>query len=88
VFVVFEIYNMFRRQNVSSRYAKLLNVPSDKEFFENLQTYVDAENASLSRLMPLWRVSLVISVVPALCAVGLLFYNYFALLIGWPLWPS
>jgi 4-amino-4-deoxy-L-arabinose transferase-like glycosyltransferase len=88
VFVLFEIYNMFRRHNVSNRYAKLLNVTSDKEFFENFQTYMDAEHASLSRLMPAWRIALVFTIVPALMAVALLFYNYFAILIGWPPWPS
>jgi hypothetical protein len=38
--------------------------------------------------MRVWKLALTCAAVPALAAIGLLFYNYVAVRVGWPAWPA
>ena len=39
-------------------------------------------------LMQVWQFALVLTALPALLAIGLLFYNYAAIVTGWAFWPG
>ena len=38
-------------------------------------------------MFPIWKINVAIAATTALCAIALLFYNFLAILISFPLWP-
>lgn len=88
-FVFWEIFAMCVRARELMRTRPLLagDMPPEK-FFEALKTMQESEQKMQLWLLPIWLVILFITVATAFSAIGLLFYNYIALLIGWPAWPK
>lgn len=89
LFISFEIFGMIMRTRSFLQVRKVINVESTPEqFFANLKAAQKVEVARLGWIMPLWAVVLTICVTSALSAMGVLFYNAVALLIGWRPWPA
>lgn len=88
-FIMFEVFKMITssRQFFANRKIALSDLATDK-FFENLKTVQKNEAKYLFWLMPIWYVTLVIAIVPAFGAAGLLLYNFMAILLGCSPWPA
>jgi hypothetical protein len=88
LFILFEIFGMIMRTRSLLRVRRVISDESTPEqFFANLKVAQKAEAAQFGWVMPLWAVVLTVCVTSALFAISVLFYNAFALLIGWQPWP-
>lgn len=89
LFVLWEVFGMiFRTRNFQKMRPLLLEkLPPDK-FFEKLKVLQEDEARSTVRLMRAWSIVLALCLLTALFAIGILFYNFFAVLVSWPLWPA
>ncbi|MGJ0426773.1 hypothetical protein [Methylocystis sp.] len=83
VFVLHEIYGMIQRSIHFHKISPLINMqlPSDEKL-RRTEAKAELNNN------PIWIASLLGTIPTALAAIALLFYSYFAILVGWPLWPS
>ena len=85
-FVVFEVYKMTMLSLILMRHSKVLaaqTTPAD--FLREHQKYRTEIELSVHRwLLPIWLVSLVVSVVTALLAGLLLVFTFLSVLTGWP----
>ena len=89
LFISFEIFGMVMRTRSLMRVRRVINDESTPEqFFANLKAAQKIEAAQFGWIMPLWAIVLTLCVTSALSAMGVLFYNAFALLIGWQPWPA
>jgi hypothetical protein len=87
-FVIWEVFVMIvRARNFQKLRPLLLDQMTPEKFFEKLRKLQEDETRSNARLMRTWSVVLFFCLVTALFAIGLLFYNFFAILVNWPLWP-
>jgi hypothetical protein len=89
-FILFEVFKMFFSTKTFMRQRELLvhQLPPQQFLQELSQFRTSADTLVLKVVMPIWRVAMVISVGTALGAIAILFYNFLAILIGWPLWPK
>jgi hypothetical protein len=89
VFVLHEIYGMIQRSIHFHKISPLINMqlPSD-DFIKEFEKLRSAEAKAELNNNPIWIASLLGTIPTALAAIALLFYSYFAILVGWPLWPS
>lgn len=88
-FVFFEVYKMIYTTRYAVRHARLLqaDIP-DKEFLRRHDEIVQESRANtLKTILFVWVVVMVVCVGSAVGGLGLLFYNFVAILVGWPLWP-
>jgi hypothetical protein len=87
-FVFFEIFKavLTARQFMRTRNILVME-GTPEEFFAKLKLAKAAETKLMLLLMPVWAVSLTVCLISAVGAVIVLFYNFFALLAGLPLWP-
>ncbi len=89
LFVSFEIFGMVMRARSMLRIRRVISDHlTPEQFFANLKIARESETAEWRWIMPMWAVVLALSVSSALFAIGVLFYNAFAILVGWPLWPA
>lgn len=89
VFIFFEVYKMFSNAMYFRRTSEMLaKATSPMDFLSKWKAAED--NNARDRLIhyKAWMICLFICIADALAALGILFYNFFALLIGWPLWPG
>jgi hypothetical protein len=88
-FVFFEVFKMLFIHRHNTKQAKLLHADHEaRVFLERLRTLQSAAPQSTLWFMRIWGAVTAVSVISGLCAVGILFYNFFALLFGSPLWPG
>lgn len=88
-FIFFEVYKMTFTAVRFLKNRKLLVTPATPEQFnENLKKLSREEQKLSLFFMPIWVTVMFVAVGSALVAFCLLFYNYFAALIGWPAWPA
>jgi hypothetical protein len=87
-FVCFEIYKMTTTAVRFLKNRKLIMsvLPPDK-YLANLQKMASEEQKLSMSFIPIWLTTFIISLVTGLGAIGLLFYNQLAVLVGWPAWP-
>ena len=89
IFVFYEIFAMLVRTKGLVRTRKLVAGNMEPpQFFEKLKKAQEDEARESTKYMVPWMVVFVFCIVTAVLAIGLLFYNYFALLVGWSMWPS
>jgi hypothetical protein len=88
-FVLFEVYKMtfMAVKFMKTRHLLVEPLPPEK-FIANLQLAAQNEQKLSLFFMPIWTITMVISVGAALAALTLLFYNYFAFMVGWQGWPQ
>lgn len=88
-FVLFEVYKMTKSALMFMRNRSLLtNATTPQKLADNIKLMAAAEQKLSLAIIPVWVVALILSVGGGLIALGLLFYNYLALLVQWPLWPK
>jgi hypothetical protein len=88
-FILFEVYKMTYTAMKFLKNRTLLVSPAAPDVFAKKLQKLSQEEQKLSLFfMPIWVSVMVVCVGAGLFALGLLFYNYFALLIGWPTWPK
>ncbi|MEO3434785.1 hypothetical protein [Inquilinus sp. CAU 1745] len=89
-FVFFEVYKMVLTSKGMTKQVRLLTAghpPS--EFLRRLQKLrKEDREAKLTKLMRIWNVVMYVCVGTGLSAVAVLFYNFFAILLGWSPWPG
>jgi hypothetical protein len=89
VFVLYEVYKGAVQSNSMSKADVLIKAKSNpEEFFRRVQEYEKKTMIAVQRQRSIWMVVFSVAVLTGLLAIGLLFYNYFALLIGWSSWPN
>src|SRR5581483_6138791 len=90
VFISYQVYKMWGYVRHFRRVRALLadNLPI-QDFFEKYNT-IEREigQITLGKGTAASTFSFVACVAPAVLAIGLLFYNFFASLIGWPMFPA
>lgn len=89
-FVVFEIYKMIVHARIGLKQRNLLIKKQTADAFLNSleQLRYEINENGLKWLMPTWITLSSIAVISAVFAMALLFYNFFAILIGFSQWPS
>lgn len=89
-FVFFETFKMVFTAKTFMRQRGLLvrGLPPDQFLRELAQFRISSDTSVLKVIMPIWRVVMIVTVGAALIAIGLLFYNFLAILVGLPLWPA
>jgi hypothetical protein len=88
-FIFFEVYKMTFTAIVFLRNRKFLSTPSTPAEFNESAKANDRRNQRMVLFfIPVWVCVMFVSVGAALVAFFLLFYNYFAALIGLPAWPT
>jgi hypothetical protein len=88
-FVLWEVFGMVvRASNFQKMRPLLLEQIAPEKFFEKLKKLQEAEARANVRLTRIWSVVLFFCLVTALFAIGILFYNFFAILVKLPLWPQ
>jgi hypothetical protein len=91
VFVFFEVYKMIDAAYDFHRTRSLIHDAgssmSSKDFEARRKEFDRVGGIRSMRLQRIWSVVLIPTAAPALFGICLLFYNYLALLIGWPWWP-
>ena len=89
VFIIWEVSAMiFRAINFQKFRPLILKKLPPEKFFEELKIIQDKEAIANVRLMRAWSIVLGISVCTALFAIGVLFYNFMAVLVGLSFWPT
>lgn len=88
-FIFFEVFKMVfaAKSFMQQRELIMKPLPPDQFLRKLAQFRSDADARVLQLIMPIWRIVMLISVVSALSAIALLFYNFTAILVGLPLWP-
>jgi hypothetical protein len=89
VFVLWEVFGMILRSRSFNRMRPLLTkAKSAKEFLAAVTSIEEQQAKDAIALTWAWGIVLSICVSLALCAFGLLFYNYLAFLLNWRFWPT
>lgn len=89
-FVTYEIYKMIYGATQMLGLSRLVNPPRPPtEFVRAFQEFEESRKrrSSTPGQIFIWIIIMLISVLSALSAVGILFYNLLATVIGWPVWP-
>lgn len=88
-FVFFEVY---KATYTAIRFMKnrslIFSPQKPEEFLKNVQTHAREEQKLSVLYIPIWIGVMFVTIGAALIALALLFYNYFAIMIGWPSWPK
>jgi hypothetical protein len=89
VFIVHEIASMIFRAVWFRKIQPLINMnlPSD-EFLKKFEMLKKEEGKASLNSTPFWILALALTIPTALGAIAILFYNYFATLMAWPMWPQ
>lgn len=88
-FISFEIYKMVLTAVDFMKAMKLIKSQSTPEnFMKELDVLKTNSFKPNIFAIPIWISAMFITIVSALIAGSLLFYNYMALLAGWTQWPS
>lgn len=88
LFVSWEVYKMIVSSHRMVAVAQLINKTMEPNEFSAALKRIQLENDKASvRLIIPWYIFLILTIVPAVVSVGLLFYNFVAGLLGWPFWP-
>ncbi|WP_342167036.1 hypothetical protein [Methylobacterium sp. SD21] len=88
-FITFEVVKMIVVGRYVSKQIKVANRTGDPtEKRAAILAMEKAHGKVLVGFMGFWAFSLAISVAGALIAVGLLLYNFVAVLLKWPGWPA
>lgn len=89
IFISFEIYKMILTAVRALRNRKILTeaVPI-QEFLERLEKLKQEEARRPVGYMRMWMTALVLCISSALVALGLLGYNFAAVLLNLPMWPK
>jgi hypothetical protein len=88
VFVAWEIASMIVRATMFSNMQGLAQPKSPDAFVAALAEYKTKQDRFSLLTMKIWPLVLIATIVPAIAAIGLLGYNFFALLVGWPVRPA
>lgn len=89
VFVLFEVWKMQKTSSQFMKQHQWLNVEKPPEqFMAELKSFQDEQSRLVAGVVPVWTWVVRFTVVTALIAIALLFYNYLAVLIGLPQWPA
>lgn len=88
-FVLFEVYKMTNnvRTNLQQRALCSENLPASQFLARMAELQKRVDSHTLKVMMPAWGVSLAITALTAIGAIGLLCYAFLATLFGWPRWP-
>jgi hypothetical protein len=87
VFIFFEVYKMTRNAIHTRRIAEILTTAtSSRDFLDKVGAADRRASVESIRATAVWRACLAISVLTAILAIFLLFYNFFALVIGSDPW--
>ena len=90
VFVLFEVYKTMRMTSNALKFRELMmeGLPA-QEFIQKVVDLEREQDSMFHRVwMRAWAISWYTSVLTALAAIGILFYNFFAILLGCPAWPA
>lgn len=88
VFIGWEIFTMILRSRHFAKIQPLLvSQLTPKEFFEKLEVAKLDEARSTLWFTRVWSVVLFFAIGSASCALAILGYNFYAILMGWPKWP-
>jgi hypothetical protein len=88
-FVLFEVYKMVVTHRAFLKQGRILAGGYEpRDFLARLEALKIQASESSVTFMRMWGAVMVICVGAGLAAVGVLFYNFFALLLGLPLWPT
>ncbi|MBS7537396.1 hypothetical protein [Ancylobacter lacus] len=90
IFIFFEIYKMIINGITLHRNMRLLsnNNLTPSEFLQKLQLNQKIDSKISIMFLWTWFVILFLSIISALFAVGIMFWNYMALITKWPAWPA
>lgn len=89
-FVFFEVYKMIITSKSMTKHVRLVTAKyPPSEFLQRLQNLrKEDREAKLTTLMRIWGIVMYVCVGTGLAAVVVLFYNFFAILLGWSPWPD
>jgi hypothetical protein len=89
VFVFFEVYKTVVTSLAFMRNRRLVDSSlPPRQFLDRLKAAELKEARTALSLMRVWQLALICAALPALAAIGLLFYNYVAITVGWAAWPT
>jgi len=87
-FIALEVLKMVVTAHHFLKTRKIIITPMPPErFLEKIKDIKTSEAALMFWFMPIWAMVVTICVSSALGGLGLLFYNFLAILAAWPLWP-
>ena len=88
-FVFFEVYKATYTAIRFLRNRTLIFSPDQPQIFlDKIQKHAKEEQRLSVLYIPIWIVVMIVTIGAALVALCLLFYNYFAIMVGWPGWPK
>jgi branched-subunit amino acid ABC-type transport system permease component len=88
IFIFFEIYKMFVRVSYSRQITNLIVSAASPKIFLEQNSLIERGSYRTNLLFArVWRVCLTASLLTAVPAIMLLFYNFFTFLFGLPGWP-
>lgn len=88
VFVAWEVASMIVRATMFSNMQALARPKDADDFFAAVAEFKTKQDRYSLLTMKIWPLVLVATIVPAVAAISLLGYNFFALLVGWPVRPA
>jgi hypothetical protein len=85
----FEVFKMVYQSQQTLKQVRLMNQNLAPSAFlsQTEELKRNSQKGSLNTLLRVWVPVMIISVGAGLSAVGILFYNFFAILLRFPLWP-
>ncbi len=90
VFISFEVYKIVHTTQVGLKQrALIVSEANPEEFIRRLEALKrEVNEEGLRWYLPIWVIHLVVTMVTALGAIGLLVFNFLAVLLGFGQWPS
>jgi hypothetical protein len=86
VYIAWEVIQMIHRTTLQLRFNRAINdQPTDQA--KAISDYLARTRAEAARGAGIWRVILILTVVPGFVGAGLLIWNVLADLTGLPQWP-